>query len=297
MFDICTVVWGEMANSYLEITLPSLLQEGNIPSCHKAIGSYTFYASEQTKEVITNNKLYRELEKLVHIFWQPLQRGEWEVSSNYLCQMKESASRKSHLLILSPDEALGNNSLPNLIKLSGKFKSIFYPIPRISEEGYQVLKSLFQAKKVVTNREMVSLLMKYLWKRTYPLVEKGDRWEVSYPLPAPCFLPDAELIEYYSRDRTLTGYNIDHCLPYTIVERGYPWHLIDHSDTFFMVERGRQTLFDKVVERGAFRREREEDIAKTRAAEMFFGKSKQTWQGLSQPVGGVRESDANDIAK
>lgn len=286
MFDICTVVWGEMANSYLEITLPSFLQEGNIPSCHKAIGSYTFYTSEQAKEVVTNNKLYRELEKLVHIFWQPLQRGEWEVSSNYLCQMKESASRKSHLLILSPDEALGNNSLPNLIKLSGKFKSIFYPIPRISEEGYQVLKSLFQAKKVVTNREMVSLLMKYLWKGTYPLVEKGDRWEVSYPLPAPCFLPDAELIEYYSRDRTLTGYNIDHCLPYTIVERGYPWHLIDHSDTFFMVERGRQTLFDKVVERGAFRREREEDIAKTRAAEMFFGKSKQTWQGLSQPVGG-----------
>lgn len=280
MLDITTVVWGEMANSYLEITLPSLLQEGNIPSCHKAFGSYTFYASEQAKEVITNNKLYRELEKLVRIFWQPLQRGEWEVTSNYLCQMKESASMKSHLLIVSPDEALGNNSLPNLIKLSGKFKGIFYPIPRISEEGYQVLKSLFQAKKVVTNREMVSLLMKYLSKQSYPIVDS----EVSYPLPSLCFLPDAELIDYYSQDRTLTGYTFDHCLPYTMVERGYPWHLIDHSDTFFMVERGKQTLFDKVVERGTFRSEREEDIAKTRAAEIFFGKSKQTWQGLSQPV-------------
>ncbi|HUV52332.1 MAG TPA: hypothetical protein VMW64_04570, partial [Dehalococcoidia bacterium] len=284
MLDLFTIVWGEMADSYLEFTLPSMLQEGNIPAARESIGSYTFYASDEAKSVITADRLYPQLEKLVPILWQPLQKGEWELNSNILSQMKASASMKNYILPLPPDVTLGNKSLLNLTGLINQnFNPILYSIPRITEEGCEALKSLLKAQEVVSNREMVSLAMKYFWKRAYPIVDRGDHWEVSCPLPAPCFLPDAELIDYFSQDTTLTGYNIDHCLPYTMVERGYPWHLINHSDIFFGVERKTQILTKKVSELGIWRPEREEDIIKTRQAEEFFVRqSVQTWQGFER---------------
>lgn len=281
--DLFTIVWGEMVHTYLEVTLPSILQEGNIPAV-KEKTMYTFWTTEKAKSLIMDNPLFGKLEELVPVVWQPLQNEEWELKSNILAQMKDSASSGSYMLPIPPDIALGNSSLSNLVDLISRSgcNPLLYAIPRITEEGFNLVKSSLQAGKVVNNREMVSIAMNHLWKRTYSITDEGDVWHVSFSLPAPCLLPDEELIRLFEEDDSTTGFTFDHVLPFSMIEKKYAWKIIEHSDVFFGVERCNQVLSKKSTVLSNWREENASDHAKSREAEEFFLKYSQTWKAVEE---------------
>lgn len=243
MLDLMTIVWGEMIESYLEMVLPSLLQPGNIPATKDQIHTYMFYASDEAKHTITHHQKYKHLDTLVNIHWTPLIKGEWETTSNIQHQMELSAKAKCYIMIAIPDAVVGNGSLFNLAKLADGTKNpIQYSFPRVTEAGFQKLMTLFKETPIVTNRDLVTLGMTYITKANYPIKQiAGGKWAVNHEAPNPCILPDSRVIEMFAPNDTANS-GWDHMLPYLMMEAGYPYYIIPHSDIFFQVERGEHLI-------------------------------------------------------
>jgi len=270
MLDIFTIVWGQMTDVFLELALPSLMQPGNIPAAKELIHNYNFYVSEEAKEKISDSKLYNKLIKEIEVNWFPLQKGEWELTSNMLYQMNLSAKEKHHMMIVAPDHALGNNSILNIAELTEKkYNPILYVNPRVCEEGYKIIKDLLKSGDVISNRRLVSIAMEYIEQAPYPIeTTKSNLWKVRHNVPTPCLLPDEKMISIFTTNPTKYG-GFDHMLPYWMIELGYPWYLIRNSDTFFFVERGEHFVMETTIPW---------NIRKQMAALEFFGKQEVIWR-------------------
>lgn len=243
MLDFWTTVWGKKAKAYVDVMLPSLLQPGNIPAAHTYIHTYTFYTNEETRAQIEKSPHYAALEDLVEVVWEPLQKGEWEVNSNTLHQMRRSASEGHYMAVCSPDDIVGNESISNLINLCQEgFNPILYPLPRVRQGAYHVFKALLR-KGTVSNRELVSLTLKYLYKELsrYPIFPAGDHYDVWHPTPTPILCPDEDIVDIFSSNWG-ANWGYDNCLPYIMIEKGYPWLLIPHSDIYFHIEIGESSI-------------------------------------------------------
>lgn len=242
MLDLFTVVWGEMIELSLEGTLPSLLQPDNIPASKGLLHSYNFYASEEAKQKITQNELYAELFQQIEVNWFPLQKGEWELTSNYLHQMRISAEERHYMLLVSPDNVYGNGSILNIARLcDGEHNPILYSLLTVSDEGYEILRSLFKARRVISNRELVSIGMPYMEGYPMPVEKRDNYWIVRHNIPEICLLPDDKILSICATNPNRYA-AFDHFIPYTMVEMGYPWHLIRHSDIYFLVGLGRHVV-------------------------------------------------------
>jgi len=283
MLNLFTIVWGEeMIQSFLEVALPSLLQPGNVPTSRELLGYYSFYASSEAKDKITASSLYKQLEASVSIRWFPLISGEWETTSNTLHQMKLSASEGHYMLIMPPDNAIGNGSILNMAKLcDGTRNPILFGFPRVTEDGWQAIRAIIQDGHILSNRKLVTIAMRYIEQTTYPIepnivhwIVQGNSWRVKHNVPTPCILPDEWVIETFSTNPTKnSGY--DHTLPYLMIQKGYPWYLIRHSDEFFVVERGRHLI----IEGSGYDSSTWHQLEALKSLE-FFDKEESIWQGI-----------------
>jgi len=283
VLNLFTIVWGEqMVQSFLEVTLPSLLQPGNIPASRDLLGYYSFYASDEAKDKIMASSLYKQLEASVSTRWFPLISGEWETTSDTLHQLRLSASERCFVLIVPPDTAYGNYSILNMAKLcEGAHNPILFGFPRINDIGFEKVKEILRRKGYFSNRELVTLSMGHLVDVTYPIepnvvhwIVQGNSWKVRHNVPTPCILPDEWVIETFSTNPTKnSGY--DHTLPYLMVEEGYPWYLIRHSDEFFLVERGRHLI----IEGSGYDTNVWHQLEALKSLE-FFGSEEVIWQGI-----------------
>ena len=282
MLDLFTVIWGKMLESFLEVTTPSLIQPDNVPKARELLGSYTIYTDPETETAIQQSGVYQKLSKDVEVCFEPLRKGKWEVNSNIMHQMEKSAAKRHYILVVSPDWALGNGSLFNMAELcaKGTYNPILYGFPRVTEGGYKALKAKFKQGGPVSNRELASLAMKHIEQRTYTVgvvmqhwILSNNTWMVSHNVPTPCLLPDDKIIEIFSTNTTLnSGY--DHALPYILVEKGYPWHMISHSDVYYQVERGRHLIGEVVFDPARWQTD------KALKGLLFFDKLQQVWQGV-----------------
>lgn len=239
MLDLWTTLWGNKVIAYLDIMLPSLLQPGNIPAARAYIHTYTFYTNDETRARIEESPRYAELKSLVEVVWEPLQKGEWEVTSNTVHRMMRSADEGHYMYVCSPDDIVGNESLKNLVPLcDGKMALIEYHLPRVRKSAYDVLKSLLM-RGTISNRHLVSLTLTHLWRTVsrYPIIPNGDHYDVWHPTPTPIILPDRHIAELFATNWG-KNWGYDNCLPYIMIEEGYPWMLIPHSDIYFHIEVG-----------------------------------------------------------
>lgn len=274
MIDLFTVLWGdEMTAGYLDVVLPSLLQWGNIPQAHELIHEYGLYTDEITREKITNHKLYPYLTKHVHVRWEDLKTGINEVNSNLKHQLRLSADEKHYVKILSPDCIVGNESLFNIAKLAdGTNNPILYGGFRVIRAGWNHLSQVLNTQGFISNKQVVGIGMQYISEVSYPLQEVDGHWLVSHHCPTPCVLPDKWVVDTFAANDTLNN-GFDHSLPYMMVERGYPWHFIKHSNTYIQAERGRHLLSEAVGQLSGWRDE------KHLAGCKFFGQLQQIWEG------------------
>jgi len=241
--DIFTTVWGIMIDWYLEMTLPSLLQPLNIPKSRDFI-TYTFHADDEAKDRITANELYRRLEKLVQTIWIPLKGERWTakkqpIANKYtLQQMKISAARGNYMLIAPPDTVFGNDSIFNLVELTHKkYNPILYVFPKLNGRQAIELKTHIQTKGTLSNRDLVSICVKRPTSSVYNITQRdSNTWIMVNRVPTACILPDKQIIDFFSQNHQVNG-GFDHVMPYWMVTKGYPWHLIQDSDIFFQSER------------------------------------------------------------
>lgn len=283
MLDLYTVIWGkEMTEGFLKVCLPSLLQPGNIPGCANR-HTYTFYASEEAREQIKHDSQYRDLDHTLEVLWYPLQKGEWETTSNTLHQLKRSAAEGHYVLIMAPDNAVGNGSLQNLGKLcDGHHNPILFGFPRLNAKGWEELESLFINNLLVSNRQLVTLAMSHIEQTTYAIdnwcdrhgIVHGNAWLVKHNVPTPCILPDDRVTKIFSENPTVNS-GFDHILPYRMIQAKYPWYLIRHSDIFFLVERGRHLIIE-----GSGQDQSSWDTVSQLLGVEFFNKQEAVWQGV-----------------
>ena len=272
--DLFTVIWGEMVESFTEITLPSLL-----PDISSFSGIYTIYSDEETTAKLRANPIVCRMEQLIIVKYEPLQNGH-NVNANILHQMQKCMATDHYMLVISPDWALGRGSLFNMIELcrERKHNPILYGFPRINEDGYQILRAMFLENKTVTSRQLVRMAMKYAEQKTYTVgvamenfIINNDTWIVSHNVPTPCIKPDQFIIDTFATNKTLnSGY--DHSLPYILIENGYPWHMVDHSDIYFQVERGRHLIGEQVYDHENWK------LDKALKGLRFFEGQKQIWR-------------------
>jgi len=102
VLDLLTIVWGQappyrgLGEFYRDITLPSLMQENNIPAAARLIGSYNLYSDDNAKRIISQSTLFHEMERIIPVSWQPLQKGIGHVNSNVLHHMRHSMERNNN---------------------------------------------------------------------------------------------------------------------------------------------------------------------------------------------------------
>ena len=242
MLDLVTFIWGkETIEDYMEMALPSLLWTANIPSTQRSIGEYSIYASPGAYSAIHFSDLGRELEGLVKVNWRRLIKGEGETTSNLLNQLSRSLQRGNHIKICAPDEVVGNGSLLNLAQLCEGYSLIVYGFPRITEQGWEILRTRVKAGEILFNKDLVAFAMEHIEQETYPIIKRENEWLVSHNCPTPIVLPDKWMVDIFATNPTINS-GFDHCLPYMLMEKGYPWKMIKHSETYFQVERGRHIL-------------------------------------------------------
>jgi len=294
MLDLWTTVWGKKTQAYLEVMLPSLLQPGNIPAAREYIHTYTFYTNDEAREKIERSRRYKELEALVPVLWMPLQKGEWEVNSNTLHQMRRSAEEGHYMMVCSPDDVVGDDSIANLIQIcQGGFNPILYHLPRVRPGTHRILKHLLR-KGTVSNRALVSLTIKYLFHKhsAYPIFPVGDHWEAWHPTPTPILRPDQRVVDIFATNWG-KNWGYDNCLPYIMIELEYPWCLIPHSDIYFHIEIGGSSIGPNGLPINSpcctWM------IDKARATVLFFSPHRYPnkhlrtiWQGLEKPAAGGR---------
>jgi len=269
MVDLHTIVWGKMIGSFLDVTLPCLLQEGNLPAARDLVDRYTIYASPEARDRITNYPLYPKLTSLVKVEWEPLRKED--ANSNLIAQMRRAGERKNHMLGAAPDTAIGNYSIFNMAKLSVTPHVLFNGSVKISYEGLMEIKSFLKEKGTISNRELVSISMKHILVAAYEFVKTDNEcWTVTRTVYSPCFIPDQRIIDFYSDNHTpASGY--DHVLPYFLVQNGYPWKIVGDSDVYFIAE----AEFDQEMKVGAGKWHPE--IVKP--SEEFFSQFTGIWKG------------------
>jgi len=243
MLDLFTIVWDKadrhrgLAHLYCDATLPSLMQPGNLPEANSLVGSYSIYADDRSKEIITQSDYYREMEKLVSVSLLPLQNGVGDVNSNVMKQMEYSILQGNYMLIISPDWIIGNGSILNLSNIcaEGKYQLILFGFPKIDPKVFRKIGARLRLGETLTNRELVSIGMAYGSEAMDVLYREGNRWIVSFRIPTPCLKPDKRVLDFFTTC-TSPHQGYDHSLPMWMIEQGYSWQMIGHSDIFFLVE-------------------------------------------------------------
>jgi len=243
MLDLFTVVWDRvgghrgLTHLYCEVTLPSLMQPGNLPEARNVVGSYRIYADDSSRAIITQSDYYREMEKLVRVSWHGLCKGPGDVNSNIVEQMRYSAQRGNHMLIVSPDWLFGNGSIANMAHLcqEGNYQLILFGFPKVDPKVFYELGNKLKKGDIISNRELVSVGITSGGCPIHIIAHNGNDWIVSFRVPTPCLRPDSRIIDFFATNDTPNqGY--DHALPYWMIEQGYSWHMVDNSDIFFLVE-------------------------------------------------------------
>ncbi len=115
-FHLVTAVWGsEYTDTYLNISLPSLLAPGNIPSLPAAHCTYKIFSPEADAERIRQSEAFKALAALVTVEFRPLNRiqeNPYITSSNcYRTATIEAGQSRATILYLIPDMILADGSL------------------------------------------------------------------------------------------------------------------------------------------------------------------------------------------
>jgi len=151
-------------------------------------------------------------------------------------------------IIIAPDWAVGDGSILNMARLcaEGKYQLILFGFPKIDPKAFDDIKALLYNGERISNRRLVTIAANSssisLWPNSHggpvggAVAQQGPQtWVTYHRCPNPCLLPDDRIIDFFSTDNT-PNQGFSHCVPYWMIQNGYSWHYIDHSDTFFVVE-------------------------------------------------------------
>lgn len=233
--NVHTPVWGAMIQDYIDVCMVCLVN--NFRKCASQIDTYTLYASEEAKRVISATPRYDELASLVRVEWLPLQKPEGEVTSNVLEEMRRIAPKGNYMLQLTATGSIGDNSILNISKLADGTKNpILYADLKISPAGFQAIKDWIRERGGISNRELVSIGMKHLLGAKYSVQPCGPQeWRATFNVFSLIIIPDQKIIDFWATN-PLPGSGYDHVMPYWMVTEGYPFYVIDDSDIYVTVD-------------------------------------------------------------
>ena len=121
--NLLTSVWGEWhVNTFLRITIPSLLAPNNIPELVKKCNVvYRIYTTKIGKRVISNAQIFNILSKYVKIELILIPEGENPRNEVHMELMHENVriakSINAYLLIIHPDTVWNNDALKNILAI------------------------------------------------------------------------------------------------------------------------------------------------------------------------------------
>lgn len=171
-WHIATSVWGtDYVELFLDVTLPSLLAPGNLPSLTSLESSlYEIYTTELDRSRIESSPVYQALCSLMATVIRVM---EHQNENKYIASSdcyRESLARAAHdgkaLLFLIPDMVLADGSLRSIaaIMASGKRVALNTGLRLVKETAVPILLESYRSGTSLTiqPRQLVSLALDHL---------------------------------------------------------------------------------------------------------------------------------------
>lgn len=121
---IITPVWGtEYTRSFVDIALPSLLAEGNIPVLQDMPGSrYNIYTSDEDRRTIEASPAYQTLLRYVPVSFHPIRAVRDRIENQYVVQsdsyrrgIREADAADAAMLFINADIVVANGGVSSLV--------------------------------------------------------------------------------------------------------------------------------------------------------------------------------------
>jgi hypothetical protein len=184
VYNLVTPVWGnDYVKTFLEVMLPSLLSNENIPYLtSRSQCTYYIYTREadlsSLKESETINKLRAYCEIIFRII-SPEGENKYEASSAcYREVVQEAAISKARVVFLIPDMILANGSLMSIDRIlnTGKKQILITGIRIIKEEVISKISEEYSKDGVITicSRDLIALALRHLHPITLTHMFDGD---------------------------------------------------------------------------------------------------------------------------
>lgn len=271
MFNVHTPVWGDGGQPFLDVALPCLIN--NFQKCPQEIHVYTIYSTDGCRRLIEDSPGYKALVQLVPVEWQPLPKGEWEMTSVILQQFERGMREGCYVMHLTASGCLGDDCIANLAKLAAAgHNPILYSDMKISPKGWEEVREYIRVHGNLPNRTLVSIGMKHLLRAAYTVEAINDQqWKAVLRVFTMALLPDQGVIDLWATNPT-RGSGYDHVMPYWMVSQGYPFYIVPHSDIYLSVDA--EIFSPKMKEgQGTWR----PDLSQ--AGERHFAQYSVIWQG------------------
>ncbi|MFA5186399.1 MAG: hypothetical protein WC551_07990 [Patescibacteria group bacterium] len=271
MFNVHTPVWGIGGPAFLDVALPCLIN--NFRKCPEEIHVFTIYSSDESQHLIEASPKYQDLVSLVPVEWQPLPRGEWEVTSVVLREFQRALSEGHYVLQLTASCSFGDDCVKNMAELAAAgHNPICYPDLKMSPQGWEEVRDYIQDHGHLPNHALVSIGMKYILPAHHTVEQIGPQtWKATLKVFSIVMLPDQRVIDLFATNDTI-GSGYDHVLPYYMVTLGFPYYVIPSSD-IYMTADGEIFSPRMKARQGLWR----PDLSQ--AGEKYFTRYSVIWQG------------------
>ena len=196
---IFTAVWGPWhTDRFVNINLPSLLAEGNLPDFAQKIEITFIIATRRSDRIIIENApAYHALQRIarVRIVTHPDHRFGAPIETHkriWLSGIREAAGTKSFYLLNPPDVAWANGSFNKLAVCISAGKSVIYALfPRVVDETFssEIIRCRDEQGAIaIPPRAMVKLMLQHLHPLNAAYLRDSDQFPshsefVLWPIP------------------------------------------------------------------------------------------------------------------
>lgn len=247
--------WGEYVDPMIKYTLPSIFQDGNIPS----LQYYGYWV--KLKIFLNNDEDRQRVEKYLKtweceyeiVIVDPKKDRNTFLMGALFETFRECIEKDSYLTLVSPDLVIGNYSLLNTIKLAeGKNVYIAAPYPRADWD--KVIESgelnLLTDGGEIQNSELVKILFDHGGEWIYSYFDNvdcnatyggesirrisGKLYAVVHNLHSPCIIaPTEKDYKFFQRTRQFNNWDRNFM---RFLVRDQRVKFVGSSDCFFAIE-------------------------------------------------------------
>ena len=243
-FDFCTVTWGDWHTGvFLNVNLPSLLAEGNLPAFAKEHDvRYRIFTSTRDKAIIQAHPAYKQAAEIVPFKFIdcPLENVENPIGMHHALwnrSVGDARKAKRKILFVPPDVIWSRDGFGNIAKRFSEGKiAVFMTYVRVlSETCVPAVQSTYghhgSAVLDISSRDLVNMAFEHIHPLSLAYVRHSANFPIHpefilWPVKGEGYLMRVLVREMFAYDPNLIDLN----------RNALPAHTLDPDDVHFITD-------------------------------------------------------------